>query len=46
MKVYTNKTDRINKQKCLFSEIKKGDKARKTANRQEAKKEIRNYEKR
>lgn len=40
MKTYTNKTDRIDEKKCLFSEIKKGDKSRKKANRQAAKKEI------
>lgn len=41
MKPYTNKTDRVNSQKCLYSEIKKGDKARKKGNRQVAKKGIR-----
>lgn len=40
MKPYTNKSDRIDARKCLLSEINKSDKARKTAARQEAKKEI------
>lgn len=35
MKAYTNKTDRIDDRKCLYSEIKKGDKARKKAKRKE-----------
>lgn len=40
MKAYTNKTDRIDDRKCLYSEINKGDKARKKAARRNAKKEI------
>ena len=40
MKPYTNKTDRIDDKKCLYSEIKNGDKARKKAIRKEAKDEI------
>ena len=40
MKTYTNKTDRIDERKCLFSEINNGDKARKKASRQAAKNEI------
>jgi hypothetical protein len=40
MKAYSNKTDRTDDRKCLFSEIKKGDKARKKAKRKEGKDEI------
>lgn len=40
MRPYTNKTDRIDNKKCLYSEIKKDDKARKKANRKEGKKQI------
>ncbi len=40
MKAYTNKTDRIDDRKCLKSEIKKGEKARKKAKRKEGKDEI------
>jgi len=40
MKTYTNKTDRVDDRKCLYSEIKKGDKARKKAKRKEGKDEI------
>lgn len=40
MKAYTNKTDRVDDRKCLFSEIKKGDKARKKAKRKQGKDEI------
>jgi hypothetical protein len=40
MKAYTNKTDRIDSRKCLFSEITKGNKARKKAKRKQGKKEI------
>ena len=40
MKAYTNKTDRVDDRKCLYSEIKKGDKARKKAKRKEGKDEI------
>lgn len=42
MKAYSNKTDRIDDRKCLFSEIKKGDKARKKAKRKQGKDEIKN----
>jgi hypothetical protein len=37
MKPYSNKSDRTDSRKCLFSEIKKGDKARKKAKRKESK---------
>ena len=37
MKAYTNKTDRIDERKCLYSEINHGDKARKKAKRKEDK---------
>jgi len=37
MKPYSNKTDRVDERKCLFSEIKKADKARKKAKRKEGK---------
>ena len=40
MKAYTNKTDKIDSRKCLYSEIRGNEKARKTACRREAKKEI------
>lgn len=40
MKAYTNKVKRIDDRVCLFSEIKHSDKARKVANRREAKNEI------
>lgn len=40
MKAYSNKSDRVNKAKCLFSEIKKGNRARKKAARFNAKIEI------
>lgn len=40
MKAYTNKTDRVDKRKNLYSEIKKDDKGRKKANRKSAKNEI------
>ena len=39
MKAYTNKTDKIDDHKCLYSEIKANDKPRKKAARREAKKE-------
>lgn len=42
MKAYTNKTDRVDDRKCLYSEINKGDKARKKAKRKEGKDEITN----
>ena len=38
MKTYTNKTDRIDSRKCLHSETKGGDKARKKAKRRENRK--------
>lgn len=41
VKTYTNKTDRIDSRKCLNSEIKHGDRARKKANRKQGKDEIR-----
>ena len=41
MQVYTNKSDRTNSAKCLYSEIKSSRKARKTAARRTAKNEIR-----
>ena len=31
MKTYSNKTDRVDERKCLYSEINHGDKARKKA---------------
>ena len=40
MKAYTNKQDKIDPRKCLYSEIKGNKKACKTAARREAKKEI------
>jgi len=40
MKPYTNKTDKIDDRKCLYSEIKANDKPRKKAARREAKKYI------
>jgi len=40
MKAYTNKTDKVDDRKCLYSEIKGNKKARKTACRREAKEEI------
>jgi hypothetical protein len=33
MKAYSNKSDRIDDRKCLFSEIRKGNRARKKAAR-------------
>jgi len=42
MRTYTNKTHRIDDRKCLFSEIRKGNKARKKAVRFSIKKEIEN----
>ena len=38
MKPYTNKTDKVDARKCLYSEIKGNDKARKKATRRDAKK--------
>lgn len=38
MKPYTNKTDRIDPRKCLYSEIKKGKRAAKKAIRRVLKK--------
>jgi hypothetical protein len=40
MKPYTNKLDRVSSERCTFSEIEKGSKARKVANRRDSKKEI------
>lgn len=40
MKPYSNKSDRVNPQQCLYSEIKGGKRSAKKANRFEAKKEI------
>jgi hypothetical protein len=42
MKAYTNKIDKIDKRKCLYSEIKGNDKPRKKACRRNAKTEIKN----
>ncbi len=33
MKAYSNKIDRVDERKCLYSEIKKGNRARKKAAR-------------
>ena len=40
MKPYTNKTEKVDKRKCLYSEIKGNDKARKKAVRRETKQNI------
>jgi hypothetical protein len=40
MKPYTNKTDKVDARKCLYSEIKANDKSRKKAARRDAKKSI------
>lgn len=40
MKSYTNKTERVDSRKCLYSEIKANDKPRKTAYRRVSKKQI------
>ena len=40
MKAYTNKTDKIDDRKCLFSEIRANDKPRKKAVRREVKTDI------
>jgi len=40
MKTYTNKTDRIDERKCLYSEINHDDKARKKAIRKQNKDNI------
>jgi hypothetical protein len=40
MKAYTNKTDKVDDRKCLYSEIRGNDKARKKAARRNAKKDI------
>lgn len=40
MKAYTNKTDKVDERKCLYSEIKGNDKARKKAARRDAKRDI------
>lgn len=42
MKPYTNKSDRVDDRKCLYSEINHGNKARKKAVRFAVKKEIKN----
>ena len=42
MKPYTNKTDRVDDRKCLYSEIINGDRARKKAARRDGKIEIKN----
>lgn len=40
MKPYTNKTDKVDERKCLYSEIRGNDKTRKKAARRDAKKDI------
>jgi hypothetical protein len=40
MKPYTDKTDKVDDRKCLYSEIKANDKPRKKAARRKAKKDI------
>lgn len=40
MKPYTDKTDKVDERKCLYSEIKANDKPRKKAARRKAKKDI------
>jgi len=40
MKPYTNKTDKVDNRKCLYSEIRGNDKPRKSAARREAKKDM------
>lgn len=40
MKAYTNKTDKIDDRKCLYSEIRCNEKARKVAARRDGKKYI------
>lgn len=40
MQPYTNKIDKVDDRKCLFSEIQANDKPRKKAARRKAKKEI------
>ena len=40
MRAYTNKTDKVDSRKCLYSEIRANDKARKKAARREAKQEF------
>ena len=42
MKAYTNKTDKIDPRKCLFSEIRANKKAGKKAVRQNIKNELKN----
>ena len=42
MKPYTDKTDKVDDRKCLYSEIKANDKPRKKAARRKAKKDIDN----
>ena len=45
MKTYTNKTDKVDERKCLYSEIRGNDKARKKAVRFSIKNEIENEKK-
>jgi len=45
MKAYTNRTDRIDDRKCLYSEIRGNDKARKKAVRFEIKNKLKNEKK-
>jgi hypothetical protein len=40
MKVYTNKSDKLDDRKCLYSEINANDKPRKKAARRKSKKDI------
>jgi hypothetical protein len=40
MKPYTDKTDKVDRRKCFYSEIKANDKPRKKAARRKAKKDI------
>jgi hypothetical protein len=40
MKAYTNKIDKVDNRKCLYSEIKANDRPRKKAARRIAKKDI------
>jgi hypothetical protein len=42
MKPYTDKTDKVDNRKCLYSEIEANNKCRKKAARRLAKKEIKN----
>jgi len=45
MKAYTDKTDKIDPRKCLYSEIKSNNKTRKKAARRKAKNDIKNENK-